>query len=121
MSASCPAPVKKMCKTGGADGPVRGKGGQYGVPGPRRDANRDTGDNDLRGVLLLTAGELPPAYLRFAFLDTPLARIGGCTLVVARSERVDLVASIEQGYGDGSLTDEEYQGLMTGIDQRHPA
>jgi hypothetical protein len=41
--------------------------------------------------------------------------------VVARSERVDLVASIEQGYGDGSLTDEEYQGLMTGIDQRHPA
>ena len=74
-----------------------------------------------RGVLLLTAGELPPAYLRFAFLDTPLARIGGCTLVVARSERVDLVASIEQGYGDGSLTDEEYQGLMTGIDQRHPA
>ena len=71
--------------------------------------------------LLLTAGELPPAYLRFAFLDTPLARIGGCTLVVARSERVDLVASIEQGYGDGSLTDEEYQGLMTGIDQRHPA
>ena len=87
----------------------------------RLRVDRDTGDNDLRGVLLLTDGELPPAYLRFAFLDTPLARIGGCTLVVARSERVDLVASIEQGYGDGSLTDEEYQGLMTGIDQRHPA
>ena len=40
LPASCPAPVKKMRKTGGADGPVRGKGGQYGAPGPRRDANR---------------------------------------------------------------------------------
>ena len=34
LPASCPAPVKKMRKTGGADGPVRGKGGQYGAPGP---------------------------------------------------------------------------------------
>ena len=87
----------------------------------RLRADRDTGGNDLRGVLLLTDGELPPAYLRFAFLDTALGHLGGCTLVVARSDRDDLVASIEQGYGEGLLTDEEYQGLMTTIDQRHPA
>jgi hypothetical protein len=86
----------------------------------RLRVDRDVGDNDLRGVLLLTDGELPPAYLRLAFLPTPLDHMGGCTLVVVRSERHDLEGAIEQGYGDGSLTDGEFRGLMATIEQRHP-
>ena len=81
---------------------------------------RATGGDELRGVLLVTAGELPPAYLRLAFLAVSVADTEGCTLVVVRSDRDDLVAAIDAGKADGSLSLGEHRSLMTTIEQRHP-
>lgn len=82
-------------------------------------AERADGGNELRGVLLLTGGELPPAYLRLAFLDIPVEETAGCSLVLVRSDRDDLVEAIDAGRADGSLRDEEHRSLTTMIDQRH--
>lgn len=83
-------------------------------------AERASGGNELRGVLLLTGGQLPPAYLRLAFLDLPIGDTDGCTLVVSRSERNELVEAIDAGLQDGSLSDAEHRSLSTMIEQRHP-
>ena len=84
-------------------------------------AERAGGGNELRGVLLLTGGELPPAYLRLAFLDLPIGDTAGCSLVIARSDRDDLVEAIDAGLQDGSLSDGEHRSLATMIEQRHPS
>lgn len=83
-------------------------------------AERAASGDDLRGVLLLTDGELPPAYLRLAFLSVPLSDTEGCDLVVIRSERAELLAAIDTGRDDGSLREDEHRGLRTTIEQRHP-
>ncbi len=83
-------------------------------------AERASGGDELRGVLLLTGGELPPAYLRLAFLDIPVAATDGCMLVVVRSERDDLLEAIDAGHADGSLSEREHRCLTTMIDQRPP-
>lgn len=82
---------------------------------------RATGGKELRGVLVLTGGELPPPYIRLAFLTVPVAETAGCELVVIRSERDALAAAIHAGHADGSLTDREHRGLLTTVEQRHPA
>ena len=84
-------------------------------------AERAAGGDELRGVLLLTDGELPPSYLRLAFLDVPLGDTGGCELVVVRPSRDGLIEAIDEGRADGSLTEHEHRGLLTTIEQRHPA
>ncbi len=83
-------------------------------------AERSAGGDDRRGVLLLTNGAMPPAYLRLAFLDVPVADTADCSLVVSRFERDDLVAAIDAGRDDGSLSPGEHRSLSTMIDQRHP-
>lgn len=83
-------------------------------------AERAAGGDELRGVLLLTDGELPPAYLRLAFLAVPVVDTDGCDLVVIRSERAELLAAIDAGREDGSLDEHEHRGLRTTIQQRHP-
>jgi hypothetical protein len=84
-------------------------------------AEKAAGGDELRGVLLLSGGELPPTYLRLAFLDVPVGDIDGCDLVVVRSDRDDLIAAIDAGLADGSLSEREHRGLRTTIEQRHPA
>lgn len=81
---------------------------------------RQAGGNELRGVLVLTGGELPPPYIRLAFLAVPVTDTGGCSLFVVRTERDDLLAAIDAGHADGSLTDREHRGLRTTVEQRHP-
>lgn len=88
----------------------------------RRDLHdeRAAGGDELRGVLLLTNGELPPAYLRLAFLDVPIADTEGCRLVVVRSTRDDLLEAVDAGRVDGSISEREHRGLTITIEQRHP-
>lgn len=86
----------------------------------RLQADRESKGTELRGVLLLTGGALPPPYLRLGFLALPLADTAGCILAVVRTGRSELVAAVEAGFADGSLTDAEYRALGTAIDQRHP-
>lgn len=81
---------------------------------------RAVGGDELRGVLLLTDGQLPPAYLRLAFLTVPVADTDGCLLAVVRSDRDDLVAAIDAGHAAGALADSEFRSLSTMIEQRHP-
>ncbi|WP_436793813.1 hypothetical protein [Actinospongicola halichondriae] len=84
-------------------------------------AERAVGGDDLRGVLLLTGGALPPAYLRLAFLTLPVADATDCALVISRFDRDELVAAIDGGQADGSLSATDHRSLSTMIDQRHPA
>lgn len=81
---------------------------------------RTGGGGELRGVLLLTDGHLPPAYLRLAFLTVTVVDADGCLLAVVRSDRDDLVAAIDAGRTAGSLTDSEFRSLSMMIEQRHP-
>lgn len=85
------------------------------------DRERHAGGDDLHGVLLRTGGELPPAYLRLGFLALPLADTAGCSLVVSRFGRDELVEAVDAGRADGSLAAVEHRSLTTMIDQRHPA
>lgn len=86
----------------------------------RLRADRQTEGDELRGVLVLTDGELPPPYLRLAFLPVPLAATAGHTLSVVRSARGELIDGIEAGFADGSLTDRQRRHLIVAIEQRHP-
>ena len=83
--------------------------------------DRQSGGSDLRGVLLLTDGQLPPRYIRLAFLGSPIADTDGCELVIVRTERDELLAAIDAGLESGSLSEQEHRGLRTTIEQRHPA
>lgn len=86
----------------------------------RLHAERQSGERNLHGVLVLTNGELPPHYIRLAFLRQPVDQTAGCILVIVRAERDSLLAGIEAGHANGAITDSERRSLLTSIDQRHP-
>jgi hypothetical protein len=69
---------------------------------------------------VLSEGELPPPYLRLAFLPVPLAGTAGHTLSVVRSARTELIDGIEAAFAEGSLTDRQRRHLIVAIEQRHP-
>lgn len=83
-------------------------------------AERDLGRSNLRGVLVLTDGSLPPPWVRLAFVPIALSDTAGTTLVLHRSSVPDLLAGVEAAYGDGQLTDDERRTAITSIEQRHP-
>lgn len=83
-------------------------------------AERAAGGDELRGVLLLTQGELPPPYIRLAFLAVPVADTDGCDLTIVRAERAELVEAIDAALHDGSLSERHHRNLATTIEQRHP-
>jgi hypothetical protein len=87
----------------------------------RLSDERSQGGDELRGVLVITAGELPPAYLRLAFLDLPVAHTAGCDVVVTRHQRDRLLDVVDRAFADGSVDEREHHGLRTTIEQRHPA
>ena len=86
----------------------------------RLRAERDAGENAARGVLVLTEGELPPAWVRLAFLPVAITGTAGCTLVVRRTTPAELVVGIEEAFALGEISDAERQAVLVVIDQRHP-
>lgn len=86
----------------------------------RLHAEQQAEGDELRGVLVLSEGELPPSYLRLAFLPVPLAATAGQQLRVVRSGRDELIEGVEAGFADGSLTDRQRRHLIVAIEQRHP-
>lgn len=83
-------------------------------------AERDAGESVTRGVLVLTGGELPPPYVRLAFLPIELAQCAACELTVRATTVAELVAGAEQAYAAGEITDDQRRSLLTSIEQRHP-
>jgi len=83
-------------------------------------AERAAGDSQTRGVLVLTGGQLPPPYVRLAFLPLELAESAGADLVVRRTTVAELVAGVEHAFAHGEVTDDERRALLVGIEQRHP-
>lgn len=87
----------------------------------RLQAERDAGERTTRGVLLLTGGELPPPWIRLAFLPVAMADTAGAALVIRRTTPAELVAGVEEAYALGELTDDERRSVLTVIDQHLPA
>ncbi|WP_426570990.1 hypothetical protein [Aquihabitans sp. McL0605] len=78
------------------------------------------GESTTRGVLVRTGGELPPAYVRLAFLPIELAATAGADLLVRRTTVAELVAGVEEAYAKAAITDDERRALLISIEQRHP-
>lgn len=79
------------------------------------------GESNLRGVLVLTGGELPPHYVRLAFLPVPVDGTAGTTLAVVRTDVPELHTAVEDALERGEISEVEHQALLTSIEQRHPA
>lgn len=83
-------------------------------------AEQAAGDSTTRGVLVRTGGQLPPPYVRLAFLPLELAATSGTDLVVRRTTVAELVAGVESAHARGDVTDDDRRALLTSIEQRHP-
>ncbi|HEY4377183.1 MAG TPA: hypothetical protein VGM93_08485 [Acidimicrobiales bacterium] len=83
-------------------------------------AERAIGESTTRGVLVLTAGELPPPWIRLAFLPVDIATTKGTTLAVRRTTVPDLVGGADEAFARGELTDAEHRAVLLSIEQRHP-
>lgn len=83
-------------------------------------AERTEGERTTRGVLVLTGGQLPPAYVRLAFLPVELASTAETELAVRRTTVAALVAGAEAAHARGEITDDERRAVLVGIEQRHP-
>ena len=86
----------------------------------RLKAEHDVGQASTRGVLVLTDGELPPPWIRLAFLPVPLAATAGTRLVLRRTTVPDLIAGVESAFASGELTDDQRRTALQSIEQRHP-
>ena len=86
----------------------------------RLRAERDAGESVARGVLVLTDGELPPPWVRLAFLPVAIDATAGSTLTVRRTTVTDLLAALDEAYARGEVTDQERLAITITIEQRHP-
>lgn len=86
----------------------------------RLQAEQDAGERTTRGVLVRTGGELPPPFVRLAFLPIELAETAGAHLTVRRTTVAELVAGVERAYAAGEVGDDERRALLLTIEQRHP-
>lgn len=84
-------------------------------------AEQQAGESERRGVLVLSGGELPPHYVRLAFLPTAVDDTAGTTLAVVRTEIPDLVMAVDDALERGQIDDAEHRALLVSIEQRHPA
>lgn len=84
------------------------------------DAEVVAGESTTRGVLVRTGGQLPPPYVRLAFLPIELAETAGADLSVRRTTVAELVAGVEAAYATGDITDDDRRALLVSIEQRHP-
>lgn len=83
-------------------------------------AERDLGRSNLRGVLVLSGGSLPPPWVRLAFLQVDLGSTAGTRLVARRTSVADLLAGVEAAFAAGELTDDERRTAILSVEQRHP-
>lgn len=81
---------------------------------------RRAGVAETRGVLVTTGGELPPPWVRLAFLPVPVDETADHTLVVRRTTRDRLTAAVEAAHAAGDVSDDERRALLVSIDQHHP-
>lgn len=81
---------------------------------------RAAGESTTRGVLLLTNGELPPPWVRLAFVPVAIETTDGASLVVRRTTVAELNDGVEAAFAQGALTDEQRTAVLTSIAQRHP-
>lgn len=81
---------------------------------------RDDGGAELRGVLVLTDGELPPPWVRMAFLRVPLDSTAGTELVVARSTADELATAVHDSHAAGLIGESDRATALMTLEQRHP-
>ena len=81
---------------------------------------RRAGESLMRGILVLTDGELPPPWVRLAFLPIEIATTERSVLTVRRTTVTELLEGVDRAYARGEITDQERQALVVTIDQRHP-
>jgi hypothetical protein len=81
---------------------------------------RDSGESLTRGVLVTTNGQLPPPWIRLAFLPADIATTADTTLVVVRTTVAALRAGADDAYQRGEITDDEHRAMLVTIEQRHP-
>jgi hypothetical protein len=84
-------------------------------------SDQEAGGSELRGVLVLTGGELPPPYVRLAFLPVAVTGTAGTTLAVVRTDLPDLVMAVDDALEREEIDENEHRALLTTIEQRHPA
>jgi hypothetical protein len=81
---------------------------------------RDAGESFTRGVLVTTRGQLPPPWVRLAFLPLTIASTTGCELVISQTTVDALRHGVERAFADGEITDADRRALLASIEQRHP-
>lgn len=84
-------------------------------------ADQEAGGRVLRGVLVLTGGELPPPHVRLAFLPVGVSGTAGTTLAVVRTDVPDLVMAVDDALEREEIDEDQHRALLTAIDQRHPS
>ena len=83
-------------------------------------AEQQAGGNELRGVLVLPQGELPPPYVRLAFLAVPLEKTAGATLAIVRTEVDALTTAVDDALAQGQIDRIEHRSMKIAVEQRHP-
>jgi hypothetical protein len=81
---------------------------------------QQAGGNELRGVLVLPGGELPPPYVRLAFLPVPIEKTTGAQLAVVRTDADSLRKAIDDARRDGNIDAIEHRSMSIALRQRHP-
>lgn len=81
---------------------------------------RREGESILRGVLVLTEGELPPPWIRLAFLPVELSDAAGTVLVVRRTSVLELVDGADHALASGAIGEDEHRSMLITIEQRYP-
>lgn len=114
--------VAEVRKAGADDGPATLALEPFDHDRFRRQLQQeqDAGEATTRGVLVRTGGQLPPRYVRLAFLPLDLEATAGADLLVRRTTVAELVAGVEAAYAAGEVTDDERRALLVTIEQRHP-
>ncbi len=84
-------------------------------------AEQQAGESERRGVLVLTGGELPPHYVRLAFLPMALADTEGTTLAVVPTEVHELRSAVDDALERNEIDEVEHRALLVSIEQRHPS
>jgi hypothetical protein len=80
---------------------------------------RHAGESSARGVLVTTNGELPPPWIRLAFLPVEIGATAGASLLARRTSVAALRLAVDDAHGRGEITDAERRAVLLSIEQRH--
>lgn len=86
----------------------------------RLHEDRRRGTSQLRGVLVLTDGQLPPPWIRMAFLPIDLAATAGAELVLGRRSTEQLLDDVHAAHAAGRISETERTAAIVTLEQRHP-